>query len=108
MTRKRPEPTSLRSIGADFAPAIDQTAKLLDCLPGEVPERVRELVEGFPAETPPADVDDIIVEVGDNWRRAGYYNPYSGEWWVYTPDGVRTTSAVVRWWKLPPVPEVEK
>jgi hypothetical protein len=44
MMRKRPKPTSLRRVGNDFRPAIDEAAELLKCLPGEVPARVRELL----------------------------------------------------------------
>jgi len=90
----------------NYVPAITAAAKLLDCLPGEVPKRVEALLERQrmrPASEPPNDNRDVFISVQNQWRRIGYW--HNGTWWCFGSSGLGTQYQVTAWWELPPVPE---
>lgn len=87
----------------DFRPAIDRAAEMLNCLPGEVPEKLRGLVEGYPADEPPDNDRDVLIldDTGYGlWR--GWCN--SGHWRRYTDANQSVGTTVLRWWELPHQP----
>jgi len=93
----------------DNRPAITRIAEMLDCPPGKAPERVAELLEGFPVDMLPGSVDDITIQWNDEIR-SGYYNPYLREWWIYTLIGAHCVESkdITRWWPLPATVEETK
>ena len=85
-------------------PDIDQIAELLQCTPGQAPERVRALVQGFPGNEPPSDTREVTIWTGFDFAQARYEH---GRGWFgcLAPERLVYYRDVDRWWELPPVPE---
>lgn len=86
----------------DHRPAIDIIAGLVGAkTPGEAVEKVRAMIEGYPANEPP-DSDRLVqIQAGGHIRSrylARFQNCRPRRWFV---DNEPFYGEVVRWWELP-------
>jgi len=90
----------------DCRSPIDQISEMLNCPPGQVPERVAELLErqrARPASEPPPDKETVLTLV--RWSDgsvATITNHWIADLGLWSRIG---NKEVVRWWPLPPMTE---
>jgi len=89
-----------------FEPAIDRAARLLKCLPGQVPAAIETLLERgrmrLVSEPPAINKDVLLYDVYGN-RFVGYL--HRDGTWCSDALGDVWPYGVVGWWELPPGPE---
>jgi len=95
----------------DYRPAIDRAAELLDCLPGQVPERVAMLIERLktsPGDHPPSDTRDVLCYDCDGFH-LGFYAHELQQWYFYIPgEGSEPCPEIYYWWELPVMAKEKK